>query len=1339
MKKILLLLCVCIGTWYHVKAQVYKTVYIDFGPNDVSNGNITKSPDSYGAYWNNATDPSTSAAAINLIDIKNQSSGASMIVSSGLSKNGINNGGLLSPSSTLLKQLAIATATQDYFYTPTSGSITFKGLNKSRGYVFSLFATRNDPETRITTYTLLGANQYSGVLQTSGSNLGGTGYNGNNRTILVTKTIMPNSNGEIVLNITKTAGTYAYLGLLKLEEVNGVTVQPYCVNKDAHKIAWMGSSVAYGTGSTTGNQGYVYLYTQELKNRFANGKGQGWNVSNISIPGNNTISVLNRWDKDLLPQCSRYVVYALSLGNEGITTGGQQVYDQFKNNLQLLINKARLEGIEPIIANCYARNAYTATEYNYVKQMNALINSWNVPSINLLGADENGSGQWVNGYYYDALHPNDPGHHEFMYSIVPSLFDALDVGKAQPKFITGTSMSLGANSDYKLAITPEETLHPFTLSFDVRTSDFGNLCEFQTTTGTHGLSILPGSGKILYTSAASTGIGGATAVNNNQWHKITITHYYAQGKTLLYVDNVLQGTVSEKINPTKFTLAGETSPSADYRNLMLHRSALNATEVAALNSNQILKSSLEIYSPLDGQGITGSDPLINLAQSLNKVVKIKTNVSCNSNVSLKKTASATGQCNSNEAPLFGVDGNPTTKWCSGNTGDKWLEVDLGQSMQVCGWQVLHAGNESTNWITSDFKLQRKDGNNWVDVDAVTNNTSNSTKRWVTAFDAQVVRLYITKAERNVAGVARIYEFSVFGSPSILNKLPVVNLTSPTNGLQVNAPATIELQANASDVDGTITKVDFYQGATLLGTDNSSPYSYTWTNVPAGNYSVIAKATDNLGGVTTSVQVDITVNQLSGNGDGLTGNYFNGMNFETPKVSRKDATVNFDWGTGSPDPSINIDRFSVRWTGLIEPRYSGSYTFYITNDDGGRLWIDNQLIIDKWRDDAGAVVTGAINLTAGKKYDIRLEYYENGGGAKALLEWSSLSQAREVVPQSQLYSNAIPIVSITSPSNNASFTAPANISLSASTTDADGAVSKVDYYNGSSLIASTSSPFNFTWSNVAAGTYSITAIATDNRGAVKVSAPVSVTVNVPSGIGTVYQDCNYAGYAVALGVGNYTLSQLVSLGVKNDDLSSVKVQSGYEVILYEDDNFTGASLVITANNSCLVNNNFNDIASSLKVLAVTNSSCSGLPTYVENGGYVDGSKVQNVGNMYQCKPYPYTSWCNGAAWAYAPGTGSNWTDAWTLVGSCSPSVPSMSTTTTSSSLSIISPNPATHLLSINLNETSKVTIYNSVGNVALPTTNLEANGTLNIANIPGGIYDVRIETSSQVINVRLVKN
>jgi hypothetical protein len=380
----------------------------------------------------------------------------------------------------------------------------------------------------------------------------------------------------------------------------------------------MGSSVPYGY-LIPNNQGYVYQYDQLLKARHSSGTGKNWSISNISVPGNNTINVLNRLDNDLVPLCNKYVVYALSLGNEGITTGGQATFNQFRDNIQLLINKARAEGMTPIIANCYSRGDYGPAEYNFVKQMNILIHSWDVPSINLLGALDNGAGQWATGYTADPSHPNYAGHQEFMYSIVPSLFDALDAGKPQPAISTNTSINLNPNLGYKLEFKGEEIVHPFTLSYEIKTSSNGVITEFATQSGSKNINL--SNGKLNYNSASSTAIAGNSVVNDNQWHRVTLTHYYALGKTLLYVDNVVQGSVNEKIVPGTFALNTLNAPNAAYRNLYFYRSALSNTEINELVANHLLKSSLEIYSPLDGQS---SDSLLNLAQSNNKIKKVST-------------------------------------------------------------------------------------------------------------------------------------------------------------------------------------------------------------------------------------------------------------------------------------------------------------------------------------------------------------------------------------------------------------------------------------------------------------------------------------------------------------------------------------------------------------------------------------------------------------------------------------------------------------------------------------------------------------------------------------------
>lgn len=204
-----------------------------------------------------------------------------------------------------------------------------------------------------------------------------------------------------------------------------------------------------------------------------------------------------------------------------------------------------------------------------------------------------------------------------------------------------------------------------------------------------------------------------------------------------------------------------------------------------------------------------------------------------------------------------------------------------------------------------------------------------------------------------------------------NALPSVSITAPANGASFVAPASITIDATASDSDGTVSSVAFYQGTTLLGTDTTSPYSFAWTNVAAGSYSLTAVATDNAGATKTSTAVAITVN--------------------------------------------------------------------------------------------------------------------NPG-------------------------NVAPTASITSPTAGATFSAPASITINANAADTDGTVSSVAFYQGTTLLGTdTTSPYSFAWTNVAAGTYSLTARATDNGGATGTSSAVSVTVNASGTPTTVSLQNGVNGY------------------------------------------------------------------------------------------------------------------------------------------------------------------------------------------------------------------------------------
>jgi YD repeat-containing protein len=149
------------------------------------------------------------------------------------------------------------------------------------------------------------------------------------------------------------------------------------------------------------------------------------------------------------------------------------------------------------------------------------------------------------------------------------------------------------------------------------------------------------------------------------------------------------------------------------------------------------------------------------------------------------------------------------------------------------------------------------------------------------------------------------------------------------------------------------------------------------------------------------QLLVTATAPVGTGTGLQAQYYDNMNFTNLKVTRTDATIDFDWGGGAPDGSLGVDTFTTRWTGKVEPQYSETYTFYTQTDDGVRLWVNGQLVIDKWIDQAPTEWSGQITLTAGQRYDIRMDFFENGGGAMARLSWSSPSQPKQIMASPKL--------------------------------------------------------------------------------------------------------------------------------------------------------------------------------------------------------------------------------------------------------------------------------------------------------------------------------------------------
>lgn len=332
--------------------------------------------------------------------------------------------------------------------------------------------------------------------------------------------------------------------------------------------------------------------------------------------------------------------------------------------------------------------------------------------------------------------------------------------------------------------------------------------------------------------------------------------------------------------------------------------------------------------------------------------------------------------------------------------------------------------------------------------------------------------------------------------TVANAAPASTITAPLNNTAYNAPASVTIQATAVDTDGTVVKVDFFHGTTLIGTDASAPFSFNWTNVAAGTYNITARATDNAGATGTSAVVAVTVAggpaglklqaETACTADGIlnesvnTG--FNGTGYlNLDNVTGSAAT----WAVHSPvagtgtltiryaNASANNRNMAVRVNGALQ---SGTLLFPSTG-----AWTT-------WQ-----TATVQISLAAGRN---TLNITSLSAEGAPNIDELSISAA-EVTVAGCTPPNEAPAVSITTPVAAGSFPAPASVVITASASDADGSISKVDFYNGAVWIgASTAAPYSFTWKDVAAGNYTLTAKATDNAGAVTTSAGVAITVTAP---------------------------------------------------------------------------------------------------------------------------------------------------------------------------------------------------------------------------------------------------
>ncbi len=325
-------------------------------------------------------------------------------------------------------------------------------------------------------------------------------------------------------------------------------------------------------------------------------------------------------------------------------------------------------------------------------------------------------------------------------------------------------------------------------------------------------------------------------------------------------------------------------------------------------------------------------------------------------------------------------------------------------------------------------------------------------------------------------------FVAIPAPTVVITSPLKNAIFTTNSITINASAA------AVNTTRNITKVDFYNGITLIGSDNSAPYSIVWSNAPGGIQYITAKVTDNTGAVATSSKISIYLPcsvdpKITGTVIGTLGSW-NNYGSTRDKAFDGDVTTYFD---ASED---------IAWTGLsltIPMKVTG-ISFYPREGatwrmTGGKFQGSNTADFSSGVVDLATVSTEpllawncyTVSTTSTFKY-IRYISPAGGVGNVAEIEFRGTT------------ANLAPVTSITSPVNNSTFVAAASITINANATDSDGSIAKVEFYNGTRLLGTDlTSPYSYNWTGVTAGSYSITTKATDNAGAVTTSAFVRVSV------------------------------------------------------------------------------------------------------------------------------------------------------------------------------------------------------------------------------------------------------
>jgi sulfur relay (sulfurtransferase) complex TusBCD TusD component (DsrE family) len=410
---------------------------------------------------------------------------------------------------------------------------------------------------------------------------------------------------------------------------------------------------------------------------------------------------------------------------------------------------------------------------------------------------------------------------------------------------------------------------------------------------------------------------------------------------------------------------------------------------------------------------------------------------------------------------------------------------------IAASNVTLAWNSSTGTNIAGYKIYYGAASgtytNTVDVGNVTNATISSLISGTTYYFAATA--YDTFALESDYSTEAIFTNVTAASPAIV-------LSSPVSGASYAAPAAVNLAASVTANGHTITKVQFYNGANLLAEDTAAPYTFAWTSVGAGSYSLTAQAVYDSGSTVASTPANVTVTNVTLPSIALTAPA-NGASYAAP------ATINLAANVAANGHTITKVQF-----------YNG-----------------NTLLAE----DAAAPYTLAWTSVSAGSYSLRAQaVYDSGGTVASSPAYVAVTNVTS------------PSVALTAPANGSAYTAPATVNLAAAVTANGHTITKVQFYNGATLLAEdTAAPYSIAWTNVSAGNYSLIAQAVYDSGSTVASAAANVTLTNPLPSIVVAAPVNGSSYAAPA-----TINLIASVTANGHSITKVQFYNG-ATLLAED--------------------------------------------------------------------------------------------------------------------------------------------------------------------------------------------